>query len=133
LCVGTAATIFGMGLFCGLAERDLIDDQTATLCGGTVVGAPPASSCDSDTLLGYTLCQGALQTLCGLPQLALKSLDLLRYILELFFGKHSCLRNLMSRAIRSAHCGPDFHRNLPESAPSGHVIPPVETGAILYC
>jgi hypothetical protein len=64
--------------------------------------------------------------------LALESFDLLRYILKLSFSEHSSLGDLVSGAIRSAHCGPDFHCDSRESALSGHVYPPHGTHAILY-
>jgi hypothetical protein len=91
-----------------------------------------ADRCDPQMEVAENLTQSAPKTLRGFLQLALESFDMLRYIVKLLFGKHSCLRNLMSRAIRSAHGGPDFHRNLPEPVLSGHVIPPVDAGAILY-
>jgi hypothetical protein len=78
------------------------------------------------------LTQGALETLGGLLQLALKSIDLLRYRFKLSFSNHSSFCNLVSRAIRSAHGGPDSHRDSREPALLGHVDPPIESEVILY-
>jgi hypothetical protein len=66
------------------------------------------------------LAQGAFETPRGFLQLVLKSVHLLRDVLKLPFGKHSSLGNLMSGAIRPAHCGTDFRRDPCESAFPGH-------------
>src|SRR5258708_39242972 len=78
------------------------------------------------------LSQGAFETAGGFLQLALQSFHLLRYILKLSLGKPSSLGNLVGGAIRSAHRGPDFHRDSRESASPGHRCPPLGTHAILY-
>jgi len=82
--------------------------------------------------LAYGLSQGAFEMPRGLLQSALKSFDLLRYILKLPFRNQSSFGNLVSGAICFAHCGPDFHRDSCEFVFPGHVYPPLEADIILY-
>ncbi len=77
-----------------------------------------------------SLAQGAFQALRGFLQLALESIDLLRYIIELFFSQRSCPCDLLNSTIRSAHGGPNFHRDSREPTLSSHPHPPFVT--ILY-
>ena len=76
------------------------------------------------------LAQGAFEALRGFLQLALESIDLLRYVIELFFSQRSCSCDLLNFAIRLAHGGPDFHCDSREPALSSHPDPPFVT--ILY-
>src|SRR5882762_28788 len=57
-------------------------------------------------------------------ELALEGIDLLRYIIKLFFSQRSCSCNLLDSAIRFAHCSPNSHRNSSELTLSGHRSPP---------
>src|SRR6266481_8052641 len=79
-----------------------------------------------------SLAQGAFQALRGFLQLALESIDLLGYIIELFFCQRSRPRKFLNPAIRFAHGSPDTHRNSRELTLSGHRSPPSRNRVILY-
>lgn len=81
--------------------------------------------------MGCDLAQGILEALGGLLQLALKGVDLLRDILKLFLGEHSCLGNLVRFAIGSAHGAADADRDLREFVLLGHFVLRRE-GTIVY-
>src|SRR5260370_18991117 len=74
---------------------------------------------------GSNLAQRAFQALGGFLQLPLESVDLLRYIIKLFFSQRACSRNLLNSAVRFAHGGPNFHRNTSEAALFWHREPPL--------
>src|SRR5713226_5453676 len=71
-----------------------------------------------------SLGQGVFQAFRGFLQLALKGINLLRYIIKLFPCQRSCLCNFLHFAIRFAHGGPNFHGNTSEPALFCHRDPP---------
>jgi YD repeat-containing protein len=88
--------------------------------------------CFSAARIACKLTQGVHEALAGLLQLALERVDLLRDSAKLLFGKHPCPCNLLSFAVRSAHCCADLDRYLSEFALFGHIYPPVEEEVIVY-
>ena len=89
-------------------------------------------------LQGAARCQGLTQGLPeapgGLEQLALEDLDLFGDVMELFFGEHAGLCDLLGFAIRLAHCRSNADRNSSEPALLGHFDPPysIREELILY-
>jgi len=58
--------------------------------------------------VGFKSSSGAFQALRGFLQLALESIDLLRYIIELLLSQRSCPCDLLNSTIRSAMAVPIF-------------------------
>jgi len=70
------------------------------------------------------LAEGTLEALRCFLQLAFESVNLLRYVIELFSSQRSRFRNLLDFAIRFAHCRSNSYRNSREPAFSCHRRPP---------
>src|SRR5882762_3370789 len=106
------------------------------VCGGTVCRSKRTASshiCQHRAEIAKRNCkdgfpnlaQGAFQALRGFLQLVLESIDLLRYIIELFLSQRSCPSDLLNFAIRLAHGCPNSYCNSREPILSGHLDPPL--------